>query len=430
MAWSTVGAMSSRALALLASVIIARILGKSVFGELGVLQSTTNMYTTFALFGGLTATKYVAEFRKTEPERAGRIIAMSIVVPIASGSVMAMLMVATSPWAARLLAAPHLQNAIAISALALLLIVINEALDGVLSGLEAFKRRSTVQVAIGIATFPIMVLGVVFFGLIGAIWGLIASQALRVLLNYQAIQTETVLAGVPIRWKEVRKESRILASFSLPTLCSGAVYIPAMWIANMIMVNTRGGYAEMGVFNAADRWRTAILFLPSLLGSVTLPMLASLRSEGDSGRYHNLLVTNVRLSVLASTAVAGPVALFSPWIMASYGPGFREGKWVLIVLCAISVAYAAYWIVNQSLVSRGHIWTMFSFNLGWAITLLGSEWLLRRHGATGLAVAYLIAEIGRLSAALIYANRMRLADGCGLSDLHAGVPESAVVRNV
>ena len=179
MAWSLVGAVSSRGLALLASVIAARILGKSGFGELGIVQTTTNMYGTFGQLGGLTAIKHVAEFRKSDPERAGRMIAMSIIVAAASGSVMGMLMVATSPWAARLLAAPHLQVVIATSALALLLILINEAQEGVLSGFEAFKRRSTVQFAMAITSFPIVVLGVYFFGLIGAVWGLIASQGLQ-----------------------------------------------------------------------------------------------------------------------------------------------------------------------------------------------------------------------------------------------------------
>ena len=206
MFWSVAGAVSSGAVGLLASVIVARILGKSVFGELGIIQSTTNMFATFAQFGiGLTATKHVAEFRRREPERAGRIIAMSTVVAVVSGSVAGMVMVATSPWAARLLAAPHLQIAIAISALALLFIVINEAQNGILSGLEAFKRRSAVQFAAGIASFPITVLGVYFFGLFGAVCGLIASQAVLVLLNYQAIQRETSSAGVPIRWREVTK---------------------------------------------------------------------------------------------------------------------------------------------------------------------------------------------------------------------------------
>ena len=163
MAWSLVGAVCSRSLALLASVIAARILGKSGFGELGIIQSTTNLYTTFGL-AGQTAIKHVAEFRKSDPERAGRMIAMSILVAAASGSVIATIMVATSPWVARLLAAPHLQMAIATSALALLLIQLNETQDGVLSGFEAFKKRSTIQFAIAIASFLFVVLGVYSWG--------------------------------------------------------------------------------------------------------------------------------------------------------------------------------------------------------------------------------------------------------------------------
>src|SRR5437899_4196306 len=114
MFWSVAGAVSSRCIGLLASIIVARILGKSVFGELGVVQSTTNMYMTFAQFGlGMTATKYVAELRKRDPERAGRIIAMSFVLAVVSGCVVGLVMVATSAWAARLLAAPHLQPVLA-----------------------------------------------------------------------------------------------------------------------------------------------------------------------------------------------------------------------------------------------------------------------------------------------------------------------------
>ena len=412
MFWSVAGAVSSRAFALMASIIVARVLGRSVFGELGIIQSTTNMFMTFANVGvGLTATKYVAEFRQKDPERAGRIIAMSTVVAVVFGSVVGLLMIATSPLVARLLAAPHLQIAIAISALALLFIVINDAQNGTLSGLEAFKRRSTVQFAGGIASFPITVLGVYFFGLIGAVGGLIASQALLVLLNYRAIQKEAAAAGVPIRWREVRKEVEVLVRFSFPVLCGSVVYVPAMWLANMIMVKTPGGYAQMGIFSAADRWRTAILFLPTVLAGVTLPLLASLRGEGDSQKYHNLLWSNIKLSVLASFAVAAPIALVAPWIMASYGPGFGEGSWVLVALCTTSVAFAAYWIVGQALVSRGQVWTMFSLNLGWAVTLLTCEWLLRGHGARGLALAYLVADTAQMTAALICANRMRPIDG-------------------
>ena len=142
---------------------------------------------------------------------------------------MGMLMVATSPWAARLLAAPHLQVAIATSALAMLLILMNEAQQGVLSGLEAFKRRSRVQFATGIASFPISYSA-------SLLWadrcrlGIDRFAESTGLLNYKAIQKETSLAAFPIRWREAGKEIATLATFSLPTLCSGALYVPSMWI--------------------------------------------------------------------------------------------------------------------------------------------------------------------------------------------------------
>jgi O-antigen/teichoic acid export membrane protein len=425
MFWSFAGAVSSRAIGLLASIIVARILGKRGFGELGIVQSTSNMYLTFAQFGlTMTVTKYVAEFRRTDPERAGRTIAMSAILAVVSGCIMGVVMVATSGWAARLLAAPHLKLAIAISAAALLLITTNEAQNGVLNGLEAFRRRSRIQFVAAIASFPVTVVGAFTFGLIGAVYGLIASQALILVLTQQAVQKETSAAGISIRWKEFRQEAGLLMRFSLPMLLVGAVYMPSTWIANMILVNTPSGYAEMGVFSAADRWRTAILFLPGLLGGVTLPMLSSLQSKADSDKYHNLLWANIKFSVLASLAVATPVALCAPWIMSSYGPGFREGTWVLITLCTTAVGFAAYWIVNQSLLSRGHVMTIFYINLGWAVTLLTVEWLLRGQGARGLALAYLLAEAGRVTASLIYANRTR---NTGLSDRPIRSEDAAIV---
>jgi len=118
-------------------------------------------------------------------------------------------------------------------------------------------------------------------------------------------------------------------------------------------------------------------------------------------------VTPEDLDTLVGLHIAAPIAVFAPWIMATFGPGFRDGTWVLVTLCATAVVFSPYWIVGQSLVSRGHVWTMFLFNLGWAVTLLATEWLLRGYGARGLALAYLMADMARLTAALIYANRMR-----------------------
>ena len=92
--WSVAGAVVSRGFLLVASIFCARFLGKEGFGALGMIQSTVGMFGVFAGLGlGMTATKYVSELRRRDPERAGRILALSDAVAFVSGSVITVLMI-------------------------------------------------------------------------------------------------------------------------------------------------------------------------------------------------------------------------------------------------------------------------------------------------------------------------------------------------
>ena len=119
--WSLTGTIMSRGLGIISSIIVARLLGKSSFGELGIIQSTVGMFGTFAGFGmGVTATKFIAEFRKSNPARAGQIIGLSSMVAWISGATMAIALVWFAPWlASHFLAAPHLTRFLRIASLML-----------------------------------------------------------------------------------------------------------------------------------------------------------------------------------------------------------------------------------------------------------------------------------------------------------------------
>ena len=87
--WSLAGALISRGLAMVSSVLVARMLGREGFGELGTIQATVGMFGVFAGFGlGMTATKFVAELKFTNPLRAGRIIGLSSLTSWASGGLL------------------------------------------------------------------------------------------------------------------------------------------------------------------------------------------------------------------------------------------------------------------------------------------------------------------------------------------------------
>jgi O-antigen/teichoic acid export membrane protein len=240
------------------------------------------------------------------------------------------------------------------------------------------------------------------WGLPGAVLSLVISSLLLMTLSHQGIRKEAARAGVPMSREGWGLEKGVLWRFSLPTVLGGAVYVPVMWLANVVIVNTPRGYSAMGVFSAADRWRTAVMFVPTLMGGVTLPLLTSLLGEANPRRYDKVLWASVVMSGLAAAALAIPIAAFSPWIMASYGPDFEQGRWALMALCVSSVAASSYWIISQSLISRARVWAMFWLNVEWAILFVSSVWILRHLGATGLAAAYLVADSLRLGTALLF----------------------------
>src|SRR5215472_8397801 len=100
--WSLTGVVIARLSGFAASILVARFLGRDGFGRLGVIQSTVAMFQVFAGFGlGLTATKYVSEFYKSERKRAGRIIGFSNLVAIVTGGVMSAVLFLSSDWLAR-----------------------------------------------------------------------------------------------------------------------------------------------------------------------------------------------------------------------------------------------------------------------------------------------------------------------------------------
>ncbi len=143
---------------------------------------------------GVTATKYVAEFRVTDPAKAGRVIAVSSAMAWVSGALMALLLLLFAGiLATRTLGAPHLARLIRISSLILLMSAVNGAQTGVLSGFEAFKRIARISFISGLASFPLMVGGVWLLGTEGAVWSLGLTLVLQTIINFHGLRKEARL---------------------------------------------------------------------------------------------------------------------------------------------------------------------------------------------------------------------------------------------
>lgn len=204
------------------------------------------------------------------------------------------------------------------------------------------------------------------------------------------------------------QEWPILWKYSVPAALGGFMVSPILWACSALLVNQPGRYAQMGIFEAANQWRIAILFIPGMVGQVVLPMLSNLHGTGDHTRYWKVLKYNVLLNggvgLLAAISLSG----VGTWIMRSYGEGFEEGYWVLVVLVFSAVLVAINQVVGQAIASRGKMWIGFLLNCLWGGALLGfSAWFVfNGYGSFGLAMAYLLAYLLHTLWQTLYVRRL------------------------
>lgn len=392
--WSLAGAVVSRGFLLAASVVCARFLGKEGFGALGMVQSTAGMFGVFAGLGlGLTATKYVAEFRRQDPAKAGRILALSASVALIFGSMITVLLILLAPYIAKnVLATPQLAAPLALGSGLVFFGAMNGAQTGALAGFEAFKTIARVNILAGVASFPLIVLGVWRGGLQGAVAGSVAALAINWALNNRALRCECARANVSYQFASCHRELNILHRFSLPAFLASIVVGPAIWVCNALLVHQPQGYAELGIYTAADKWRLLILFVPTSVFAMVLPVLSNLYGEGDTAGFRKVFRANLQWNAALALLSALLIAASAAPIMAIYGSSFRSGRPVLMVLAFSALPEALNAILGQPLIAAHLMWWRFAFDLLLVAVLVGLAWMLiPKWGALGLAASYGLA---------------------------------------
>tara|TARA_B110000971_G_scaffold87312_1_gene89701 strand:+ start:881 stop:2236 length:1356 start_codon:yes stop_codon:yes gene_type:complete len=393
--WSLTGAVISQSLLILTSIIVARILGLEEFGELGIIRSTISMFSVFAGFGlGLTATKYVAELKIKDKEKTGKIIGLTTLFAVAAGFVIAIIIFVFAPFIAETtLNSPHLVDELRLSAVILFFSAINGSLTGTLYGFESFKLITKVTVAAGLLSFPVQIGFTLIFGLYGSLLGLGFSVFVLCVFNLIAIRKEAFKLGIIIQFKKSLTELPIIYKFSLPALFSGLMVTPTIWFCNTMLVNQPNGFAEMALFSASNQWSSAVLFVPTVISKIALPLLSASINENQ---FIRILKINVFINFVLALLIAISIYIFSSLIMDFYGEGFQKGNTVLIILAFTNIFIAINGVIGQAIAGKDKMWMGFLLNTFWSIALVTSAYvfLLKfEYGAKGLAYAFLLSYI-------------------------------------
>jgi O-antigen/teichoic acid export membrane protein len=290
------------------------------------------------------------------------------------------------------LAAPQLAESLAIGSGLAFFGAINGAQTGALAGFEAFKTIAVVNVIAGVASFPLIVFGVWARGLQGAIWGSVAALAINWILNNRALRRVCANAKVSYHFACCYRELGILHRFSLPALLAAIAVAPGLWVCNALLARQPHGYADLGVYAAADKWRLLILFVPTSVFTMVLPVLSNLYNEGDGIGFKEVFRSNLKINATLVLLSAVLIAAFAVPIMTIYGPSFRGGSAVLLILAFSSIPETLNAILGLALIARRLMWWRFAFDLLLVGILVGLAFLfIPRWGALGLAASYGLA---------------------------------------
>lgn len=390
------GNVIARLLGLVSAIILARILGKVPFGEFATIQSTVGLFGVFAGLGiGITATKYVAEYRESQAERCGRVIGFSLAVALAGGIIASLGLLLFGGWlAVHTLAAPHLAPMLRVGIGLVIFGSLQGAYLGALAGFEAFKAVCWVNFISSLVAVPLAVVGALRAGLEGAVWALVLQNILGCVFGHAALLKAAAKARVKISLGFHPDEWAMLWRFTLPAFLSTMLITPAGWFSRTVLVNQHGGYAEAALVSAANQWMNLVNFLPYTMGGVLVPIFANLYATGRRNEFMKLLRYNLWLNAGVALAVASPLLLMPSVIMGFYGPGFREGIAIFIVSIICAIVTTINNLLSRAMQSAGRAWIdLTSYGIWAVIIVLGSCLLVPAHKGIGLVSTQVAAAV-------------------------------------
>lgn len=413
--WNLVGTATLQGSTFIINIAVANLLGRRVFGEYAIVQSTVALFVSVVQWAaGYTATKYLAEFRSIDPARAGRLLGMLAVLSGFLGAVLALLLlVSANGLAVHVLANPELSTALMIASGAVFLGVGNVFLIGSLAGLESYPAFGRAGLIGGTCTVIACVFGARTGGLAGAVVGLVVGGMIQSVALVKSVANETARHGIAVDFAGIGSELNLLVRYSLPVALSGLVTLPAIWAGNTLLARQPGGYDAMAVFAAANSFRIMVIFLPSIVNSVSLSLLNNQRGLGNERRFRRIFWFNVGAAGSIAAAAAAAASFAGPFLLKIFGHDFVGGYPVLLVLMAATVPESLANAMLQLVHSREQSWRALRGVTipGFGTLVVIAWWATPAAGASGLAWAYLAASGVLLVGTSVIVSRLGIRSG-------------------
>ena len=401
--WSLLGS-TGKILALVAGFICARILGKEVFGQFSILRSTINTFLVLGSTGlGLTATKYISEYLGKDNAHVVSIYKLTVKAALVLALVISVLVFIFSDTISEiLLHKAELSPILKLCSVILFVTSFNIAQNGILSGFENFRAMAVNTIIGSTVELVLMVIGSKYYGITGAMVGFGLGWFTIMVCNRVSIQKTVNKLGFTLRDSGVWKEDyALLLSFTLPATLASILVLPVIWYCKTLLTGIPGGYGEVAIYEAANQWRIILMFIPTTVSQIMLPILSSLSGKNDKRQYNKALYLNVLLNGAIALIVAIVVYFCKDLFMSFYGKEF-DNSTPLSILIFSTIFTSISNTLALSISSRAKMWVNFWFNVVLAVSLIVCTFVLLDRGSEGVAWAVFISYAILMCIQMVY----------------------------
>lgn len=392
--WAVVGNGLGNAFLLLAGIFIARLLGKDLYGEYGVVKTTMMYSATFATFGlGITSTKFLSEYLQEKNHYALSLMRDSLRITLVFSLCIAVLILLAAPALSSYLKHPSLALAFRMLSGIIVFKALVTTQQGILAGLHAFRAAGINNILAGLSMLVISVPLTYWFGLRGALGALMASQVIACVLNYFSIRRcRVALIDAPQAEHSFVRE---LISFSFPIALQESSFSICSWLGIMLLTRY-ATVGDVGIFTASLQWNVIIMLIPTLLSNVVLAHLSGTTQNQETHKttMRRMILVNVVCAIL-------PFIVIYPLcghISQLYGSDFSTMTSVLRILLLDALLFSITTVFKSEYIAQGHNWLLFIVRLVKDTLLVVLAYVLLQgvlpwSGAVCYAVAYISSSV-------------------------------------
>ncbi|WP_287621585.1 oligosaccharide flippase family protein [Parabacteroides sp.] len=402
--WAVFGNGMGYFLLLMAGIAIARLLGKDVYGEYGMVKTTMFHIAAFSSFGlSYTSTKFIAEYKSRDNTYLKSIVLASVNITLISSLSLSVLMFCYADLLASFIHAPQLMVAFRYLSIITVLRALSTVGAGLLAGFKSFKSLGVNNIISGLIMLVLTIPSTYFYGLQGSLFSLCISQFILAFLNILRVYHIVVALKNQTRQRFYKR----LFTFSIPVELQEFSYAICNWGASLL-ITRYASLGELGIYSACSQWYAIVLFLPSLLHNVVLSYLSG--AVGSNTENTNMFKKMLKINFICALIPFAIVALASSLIASFYGQTFAGMQSTLIILILATILATLSNVYVANLLANSRNWILSILRVSRDILSIVSLYfiLILTNGedaASNYAVLNVIVSVLFLVIVLLFSNK-------------------------